>query len=218
MSPGTIHDVEPRCPSCRRVSWWNWCDYCEVPAVVHCTECGVKVELCSSAPSGLRVNEASRIDEKRVRIAAGLHLVSITKVGSAFTGPGSLSVLKTAWSNKRDALAPLIGLSMRVDGRDTRLVKEAAAHVLGLRSTAVASTLSESAQRRLHGLAVDTDAQMDPRWPGVLAAAVRFRTRSADARHLGPLESELFAIVLERSGIEPRTERTAPHLPTIVTS
>jgi hypothetical protein len=192
------HDVQPVCGVCGLVSWWGWCDYCEAHATIRCNVCDTEVIQCSYAKrlASLPPDDMTALD---IRVAGGLRLASPSVDCSVESNGLALSFLRCVWSDTNDALAPLVSLSLNGSDVETRLVREAAAHVLGLRSAAVLNNLSRGALDRAAGAKVDRNILSERRWPAVLASALTFRSRPSTMRLLGPLEIELFTFVLDRT-------------------
>jgi hypothetical protein len=194
-------DVEPVCPKCKRISWVGWCDFCEVSAVINCTLCHVELSKCSHANLQLPPRDANNTSYIRARLTGGLYLASMSVGRGKGKDQKTYTVIREVWSDRKDALAPLIAASMTGIDANTRILREAAAHALGLRSSLVAGSLSSSALKHAPGATSDSAIQRDSRWPGVLAAAVRFRPMLLTTPHLSPLAVELFTVAQERVGI-----------------
>jgi hypothetical protein len=120
---------------------------------------------------------------------------------------GLLDLVRSTWELAPDGLSPLIALLLPARSEADWMVREAAAHVLGMRGEMRVRQWNPEEVERVPGAAADEKSQSDLAWPGVLATAVRLRPLADASDSLDPVARELFATVLERAVRHPMSQK-----------
>lgn len=214
-----VHGIASRCRSCAEHTWEPWCDRCEEATQLCCEGCGLHVSRCAQSEKARLVLAAPSVETPAALLRLGGALLT-TRDRPGEPHPARdetlLAIVRKVWEDRQDMLAPRIALAADIESDSrVRLLREAAAHIVGMRSVEWARRLDPLRMARVPGAMADYPAQRLVVWPGVLATAVRVRGADRRTSDLTPLARELFSMALERSQrVEPSGglgDRTPSH-------